>query len=674
MFEHDTKTARSNGPDADVAPAGSHIGAVNAALTSRGGTAHAGAQLHDDATSHAAADALGAQAFTAGTSVFFGAGQHAPGTPQGDALLRHELTHVDQARGVAAPQPGNFRVSDPADGEEHAARSGQAGAAAQPHTIYRSTHGGHAPAAHGAGPAAHGAAPVAYANGDPYPGWKAAIDQGDRAQATALWAKLSSDTRARVAHEPAAFLTKVVHVMQKDAPQVLKAAHADLDHVAPAILSSPEFAQFLPTMRAAGLVMPFIHAAPHRGEVTDARAKVLQQWVDQTDHIQEARALFHKVYPALHDHASPALPFDAVPLAWTVANVRRLYGVLAHFLPVGHVQTISGGFVIQKTVDFGWYEGGIYRVTLPGHVGSRSAAADLKQFGNHDMTGGGRSGSRKGYTKDGKPGTQAHEGHFTITALHEVGHGVGDRMGGNAYATNKASYPGWTPLSADEWAHGLWAKPDGHGDGHVSAAAKLTEVQARAMFLHEIENGAGTYQQAGVSHADMVKWVTSRYANVPLFKWWRHLVVDGFSKDDAYRFSDLSARIRGDWTYAYLTRADSPYLKLKTPAFNQRVSWYSVSSPLEWFAEQYAHYYRTEKTGGGLIDPATKHLLHELDHKSFKAGKGSGHAGHGADAGDGEGEGDGDSGGGVAHAPQLGAGGDPQAGATPHVEPLFFPW
>jgi hypothetical protein len=669
MSAHESK-ARSNEASQGAAPASAH-GVVDAALTSRGGTPLGGAQLHDDATSHAAADALGARAFTAGSSVFFGAGQHAPGTPQGDELLRHELTHVEQARGVAAPQPGNFRVSDPADGAEHAARSGDAGVTAQPHTIYRATHGGPAPAAEGAGSVAHA---------NPYSNWKAAINHGDRAQATTLWPTLPGDAKARVAHEPAAFLTTVIHVMKKDSPEVLKAAHADIEHHVHDILASSEFAQFLPTMRAAGLLTPFIRAAPHRGEVTEHRAKVLQQWVDLAASVDEARALFQKVYPTLHDHAK--LPFpEAHAHAWGLEQIRHLYDVLTHSLPVGHVQTISGGFVIQKGANFGWYEGGIYRVTLPGHAGSRSAAKDLH---GHDMTGGDNSGSRQGYRKNGKAGTQTHVGHYTITALHEVGHGVGDRMGGNTYATNPASYPGWTPVTEAQWGQGLWTAPSGHGDGHVPAAAKLDEAKAREMFLHEIQHGAGTYHVDHVSHGDLVKWVSSRYENVPLYKWWKYLVVDGNSKDDAYRFEEMSARIRGDWTYAYLTRAGSPYLKLKTDAFRNRVSWYSVSSPLEWFAEQYAHFYRTEKTGGGLIDHATKHLLERLDHESFKAGKGHGGAGHGADA-EGEG-GEGDSGGDAqAQAPQVGsgtggaaaraaAGGDTQAGATPHTEPLFFPW
>ena len=50
-----------------------------------------------------AAHSVDAAAFTSGQDVVFGAGQYAPGTPQGERLLEHELTHVvQQARAGAS--------------------------------------------------------------------------------------------------------------------------------------------------------------------------------------------------------------------------------------------------------------------------------------------------------------------------------------------------------------------------------------------------------------------------------------------------------------------------------------------------------------------------------------------------------------------------------------------
>ncbi len=50
------------------------------------------------------AERMGARAFTLGTNVFFAPGQYQPWTPEGQALLAHELTHVvQQAQGRVTP-------------------------------------------------------------------------------------------------------------------------------------------------------------------------------------------------------------------------------------------------------------------------------------------------------------------------------------------------------------------------------------------------------------------------------------------------------------------------------------------------------------------------------------------------------------------------------------------
>jgi len=688
MSEHEAKQ-----PQPAPAANASAIGAVDAALGSRSGVSLGNAQVHDDATSHAAADALGAKAFTAGSNVFMGAGQ--AGGAGGDALLAHEMAHVSQMQGVAAPQPGNFRVSDPSDHAEGAARGG-GGGAGQAHTIYRDVTGGPAPAAGGTGPAASkppaggtGPAPTTPASGttpaaDPYDTWKAAVTSGDRAAATTQWSGLASDKKAKVASEGQDFLARVIRVMQKDSPDVIKTAKVKIDDYVYTIFHTAEFVQMLPAMRAAGLLTPFLNAEPLKGATPATILPIFKGWVDAAANVGEARAMFQKIYPNVYDTAAPALAFGAAPLAWSLAQIQRLYGILIHYLPVGHVQTITGGFLIQNTKGFGWYEGDNHRVALPGHAGSSSAGGDLS---GHDMTGGGSSGTTGAYTKkDGTAGTQTSLGHYEGTALHEVGHGVGDRMGGNAYAQNPASYPGWTPLTADQWARELWAAPTGPVDPSVPKPARLDEDHARDMFITEIQSGAGTYKynrgwfKTDPSNADMQKWVKSRFSNVPLYKWWDYLVVQNQSKDNSYNWNSPDARTRADWTYAYLTRAGNPYIKLKTAAYNNRVSWYSVSSPVEWFAEQYTHYYRTEKTGGGLIDSATKTLLDNLDKQSFAPTNASGsqgvvYGGQAESAGGSKGGGAGGGGGtGAGAANRAASGNDKSAQATPQVEPLFFPW
>lgn len=56
----------------------------------------------DDAAARAARQ-LGAEAYTHGSDIFFGAGRYAPGTRAGRELLAHELAHVQQQAGMAEP-------------------------------------------------------------------------------------------------------------------------------------------------------------------------------------------------------------------------------------------------------------------------------------------------------------------------------------------------------------------------------------------------------------------------------------------------------------------------------------------------------------------------------------------------------------------------------------------
>lgn len=58
-----------------------------------------GATVHDDEVSRAAADEIGAVAFTQGSDIHLGSA-YEPNTPQGDHVLAHELAHVEQAHGT----------------------------------------------------------------------------------------------------------------------------------------------------------------------------------------------------------------------------------------------------------------------------------------------------------------------------------------------------------------------------------------------------------------------------------------------------------------------------------------------------------------------------------------------------------------------------------------------
>ena len=81
---------------------------------------HTGGQAADSARS------VQAHAYTVGDDIVFQEGRYQPGTPAGDRVLAHELTHVMQQRSgpVAGTEaPGGIRVSDPSDSFERAAEA-----------------------------------------------------------------------------------------------------------------------------------------------------------------------------------------------------------------------------------------------------------------------------------------------------------------------------------------------------------------------------------------------------------------------------------------------------------------------------------------------------------------------------------------------------------------------
>lgn len=73
-------------------------------------------RVHTGDHAAAMARAVSARAFTVGSDIFFGQGEYRPGTPDGDRLVAHEVTHVLQQRG--APNAGPLTVSQPGDAME----------------------------------------------------------------------------------------------------------------------------------------------------------------------------------------------------------------------------------------------------------------------------------------------------------------------------------------------------------------------------------------------------------------------------------------------------------------------------------------------------------------------------------------------------------------------------
>jgi hypothetical protein len=74
-------------------------------MASRFGTDFSGVRVHTDDAAAQSAAAVGALAYTVGSSIVFGAGQYRPAATDGRRLLAHELAHVVQQRGTDALAP-----------------------------------------------------------------------------------------------------------------------------------------------------------------------------------------------------------------------------------------------------------------------------------------------------------------------------------------------------------------------------------------------------------------------------------------------------------------------------------------------------------------------------------------------------------------------------------------
>lgn len=78
-----------------------------------------GVRVHTGSASAAAAESIGAKAYTTGQDIHFGAGQYDPSSKEGQRLLAHEVAHtVQQGNASTAPPQAKLEVSDPANAHE----------------------------------------------------------------------------------------------------------------------------------------------------------------------------------------------------------------------------------------------------------------------------------------------------------------------------------------------------------------------------------------------------------------------------------------------------------------------------------------------------------------------------------------------------------------------------
>lgn len=79
---------------------------------SRFGQDFSGVRLHTDAVAAKSAQSINALAYTTGNNIVFNSGQYSPGSPEGQRLMAHELTHVVQQTGTVQRKHLSFEMED----------------------------------------------------------------------------------------------------------------------------------------------------------------------------------------------------------------------------------------------------------------------------------------------------------------------------------------------------------------------------------------------------------------------------------------------------------------------------------------------------------------------------------------------------------------------------------
>jgi len=599
--------------------------AVDRALgTSGQGTAHeSGATLHTDSVAADAASAIGARAFTAGQDVYFGAG-HGPDT-DGGQLLGHELTHVEQSRGVSPPGPGNFAISDPSSHQEVEARGGGGGSAgsAGAATIFRDpdTFGqsmeslltpavGHEQAA-GAGATMGTAVNMGEAGTDaatdPLQAFRAAVLSGSAADIEAKWKSLKSRDKHKLKDET----DTILKMMQSWGPPSMKALNQIGVHfggdprLAQHVLWQADVADWKAQMTGHQWSQ-FIRSDPKQDNLDQKSLDGLNQAMKVSGSNAHAREIFSKAYPKIQtDHKVGEDDWTRLQAGhWTAERVERLFDILTTKLPAPHIRAASGGFLLvtkQKTrenapgpwghwedLGYAYWDPDKNLVVLP----TSSSGRDGGGIG-HDMVGGqtAQSASPAGRLT-----------HFQGSALHEIGHAVGANIRGDAWAENAG--PAHWAKPPDTEVKALWDAAKNIEPGGTDK--KLPEADAKNV-LYEFATASTKTAPAGWTAAELDYALDTQYLNQDLYK----LAQRAQLKDNAY----TRPTVHGGFAYAYLTRWDNEIGKYAEAAYTAKVSMYSLSSPKEWFAEQYVQFYQTNKSGAGL-HPDTFAYLRDIDTRS----------------------------------------------------------
>jgi hypothetical protein len=577
------------------------------------GAAVGDVQVHTGSASSRAADALGARAFTIGSSIHLSSGESSSDT----ALMAHETAHTIQQRGGAVAQ-AKSEISQPGDPLEREADrvadavisggmttvSGGAAGAIQRDVVSDVEE-----------KLSYGALDWAITDEEAVEALSmlAALNQGalrsamsrlDQTYKTRLLDNLpasarqtSAYTRVLVAMGPAAVQPYVESLLSygifdwaitdDDAQQVFR-----ILMVLPGEQRTQLWTQLSARFRARLADNLQRSAAIGPDETASLKALFDATPDGEVDTLQTLMKLrFRITFQATGDS-------DETPLAWEAGGLRRMWNVL-EALPPAHVEGNSAlDFVERYEHDEGASAGGYYS------SGRNNAAM---AYDPDTLTSANRA-ARANVLRD--DGTQVDDpllgvNRFDKVARHEVGHAV-DQSGGHSdtYCVGNEGGGDWQVLDTGQVAQTLVTASSGAIAGWGNAAQKAAIIACLQGVVNERKpgelddridalDGLTDDEKARVKADNAVQVLKGCFAMRGHNPW--------------YKYPDSGGITLGDRIYQEAYQSD--WWSYKQSTRTRKVSTYQYRAPGEWFAEAYAAYYEPSANKGDFlarVDPATK--------------------------------------------------------------------
>ena len=446
--------------------------------------------------------------------------------------------------------------------------------------------------------------------------FRAALDRSDRDAAQWAWMRASPSDREAWGRSPSIGreLDAARRTLGVGMVAVMAQAGIDFDGrdgLVRDILAGPHLGQYVDAMfhQSDGMAASFLSHLPQHGELTAAHKKTLGRIITGANSTDGARFAFGRLHGGSAVDASYT-PDTLHTKAWTQEALERVHGTLVVHGGQEHIRSVTHWYIgteykdkpedaAFKPLGFAWYQGG--KVVLPDDSVATGGGT------SHSMVGGANAHTDRGAkTKAGAVGTLSH---LQVSVLHEVGHGVGDQLGGNAWARSHAFVDWQTTMDPDAWSAQLWGDDDA-----LTAAARIKlpvddmpSSRDVRMYLATSLRG-DPVRPAGWDRIRLEALIDMAYADQKLTKYWKWAMGD---RDGSFKFAGTGNYGRDDRVYVWLSRGGSGLASYTQAAHKDKVSWYSLSSPNEWFAEQYVAYYHHEPRGTGL-DAGARTKLDEL--------------------------------------------------------------